>query len=70
MDKLGFVTLYFVLLPWSLIGVGAVLFMMSTTGFIVTGAESRKPIVGYATGMTVLALMQVSRATSVRASKC
>lgn len=60
MDKLGFLSDYFFLLPWMLIIVGTLTFLVSLSGFILTGVETRKVHMAYATFMALLLLAMIA----------
>ena len=47
---------YFVLLPWLLIGLGVLAFIMSAAGFIFAGIESKPALILYGVIMILLGL--------------
>jgi len=54
MDKLDFVSMYFVIFPWNLILAGLVTFLASAFGFILAGHEKRGLYCAYAVVMALL----------------
>ena len=56
MPSIGFISTYFSVLPWMLIGIGVVAFLVSAFGLIVSATEVKELLIGYAATMAIICI--------------
>jgi len=56
MTSIGFISTYFSVLPWMLIGIGVVAFLVSAFGLIVSATEVKELLIGYAATMAIICI--------------
>jgi len=56
MTSIGFISTYFSVLPWMLICIGVVAFLVSAFGLIVSATEVKELLIGYAATMAIICI--------------
>jgi len=56
MTSIGFISTYFSVLPWMLIAIGVVAFLVSAFGLIVSATEVKELLIGYAATMAIICI--------------
>ena len=56
MTYIGFISVYFSILPWMLIGIGVVAFIVSFFGLIASASEAKEILMGYVAVMSIVCI--------------